>query len=161
MQIDVAMRAPASSKVAFEAALHRLRCSHSVRSGLRWHLLLEKSLQFPRLEHLRHDVTTANKFPSNVQLGDCRPIRVIPDPLPQFFGFVDVVRFEGYAEMAEYSDHSRRESASRSGLRAFHKQNDFVGVHLAADEICNTHDLSLHLIGESRLPFTIQPQSIK
>ena len=70
-------------------------------------LLQEKGLQFPRSEHLRHDVTATYEFAVDVQLRNCRPIRVILDTLAQFFGLVDIVRSERNAEMVEYPDDLR------------------------------------------------------
>ena len=92
-------------------------------------LLQEKGLQFPRSEHLRHDVTAAYEFAVDVQLRNRRPIRVILDTLAQFFGLVDIVRSERNAEMVEYPDDLRRKSTSRRRRCALHEQKDLVCVH--------------------------------
>lgn len=125
---------------------------NSIDMGSLFVYLIHCGFQFPSLVHLGDDVTAADEFAIDVELGDGGPVGVILDALPD-------LRIGQYIHRGEFRPHRfeelhrlGREPALRRLRDPFHKENDGVGGHEIFDLLlCVVH----------AYPVTTLPPSVK
>src|SRR5262249_41645220 len=98
-------------------------------------LAIEELLQLALLEHLTHDIATADELALDVELGNGRPIGEALDALANTHIVEDVNVAVADAEMAEDLRHLRGEAALRKILGALHKHDDVVVGDRLADPV--------------------------
>src|SRR5262249_53135673 len=102
-------------------------------------LFYEKALPPPRLEHLTHDVATADKLTLHVKLRYRRPIGIGFDAAAEFFVLEHVEALIGNAQVIENLYELSRKAAHRELWRALHEQYDIVGLDLVINKLLDTH----------------------
>ena len=97
-------------------------------------LLREQGLELAGLEHLAHDVRTADQFALHIELRDGRPVGKHLDPLAQVVVLQHVDADERNAEVVENLHGHRGEPAPRVLRLALHEQHHGVVLDGVADE---------------------------
>ncbi|AMW35412.1 hypothetical protein AY555_09750 [Haematospirillum jordaniae] len=100
-------------------------------------LVLEQLNKLAVCCHFAHDITAADEFPLDVQLGDGRPVAEFLDALAKFVAVQNIDTFEINAEVTENLNDSSGKTALRKVWGPFHEQNDGVLVDVALDVLEN------------------------
>src|SRR5262245_45702269 len=96
-----------SLRLTAEAGGQRWRSDRGLGAVVAHASVLQQLLQLAFLEHLAHDVATADEFTLDVKLGDGRPVRKAFDPLANAHVFEHVDILVADAEVAENLRHLR------------------------------------------------------
>ena len=112
----------------------------------------EMLLQLTGLEHLAHDVASADEFALDVELRDRGPVGVDLDAIPQFGRVVHIERLVRDTDVFENLDHLARKSALWKLRRTLHEEHDVVRPYFVLDELFGAHNLISSLCpGKRRL----------
>src|SRR3954462_3530817 len=93
----------------------------------------EEFLQLTALEHLHHDVRSADELALHIELGDRRPFRIFLDALADFRILENVDGLIVCAQMIEDRDRSARKATLRENRGPFHEEHDVVALHELVD----------------------------
>src|SRR6185369_10411289 len=88
----------------------------------------EKLLELAALEHLHHDVRSADELAADVKLRNGRPVAIFLDALTDLRVLQDVDRLILGPQPVEDCDRAARKAALRKQRRPFHEEHNVVGV---------------------------------
>src|SRR3954471_2185752 len=100
-------------------------------------LFIDQRLQLAGLEHLHHDVGTAEEFALHVELRHGRPIGIVLDAGADLRVLEDVDGLVLHGEMIEDRDGAAGKAALRKERRALHEQHDVVILYNFLDAVAD------------------------